>query len=411
MRVVDTPDRFSMKTALFALLLIFAGSCKAQQPLSLADAVRQALDRRPELKSAAARSRAGNSLTLQAGVFPNPRLIFQTENLRTTHFDYGQDADTFLYASQVVETSGRRGARVRLARTIAGRARLEEEQIRRDIAVQVTEAYWNAIASEALLKLYEENNQYFAQIVEYHEARLREGKAAEVDVIRVRLEHQRIAAATENARTDAEKTRLELARAIGYESSDWRLTEDLGRLENPRAINPDSAARVESKLAAQSLLQARSALILERANGRPDLDVILGYKRIQGLNTALAGLQFNLPLFNRNQGAIGAAEANVQAAEQDAESAHLLLRSELEIARREYETRRRQIEKSFRPLRDRAVEISNISRMAYKEGGIDLLRLIDAERLRIESEISLIRLLNDYHKSVAQLDRAEGVEP
>lgn len=401
-----------MKITLFAFLLLFAGNSLAQRPLSLADAIEQGLNRRPELKAAAARIRASESLTRQAGLYPNPRLIFQTENLRTTNFDFSQDADTFLYVSQIIQTSGRRGASIDAAKSLAGRIRLEEQQLRRVIALQVAQAYWNAIATDAILRLYEESNKYFQQIVDYHEARLREGKAAEVDVIRVRLEGQRLAAATDNAKLDAEKARLELARNIGSGSYDWQLTQNFSSLESPRAIIGDPIEkRVESKLAAQSLLQARNALKLERANGRPDLDALFGYKRNQGQNTALAGLQLNLPLFNRNQGSTGAAQANVAAAEQDAESAQLLLRSELEIARREYETRRRQVENSFRPLRDQAVQVSNISRAAYREGGIDLLRLIDAERLRIEAEIALIRSLSDYHKSIAALERAEGVEP
>ena len=164
---------------------------------------------------------------------PNPRLIFQSENLRTTNFNYGQNADTFLYASPAIETSGRRGARIDLAKSAAGRMRLEEQQLRRDVALQVAQAYWNAVTTEAVFTRYKENAEYFRQIVEYHEARLREGKAAEVDVIRVRLEGQRLAAAADNAKLDAEKARLELARNIGSGSYDWQLTEDLTRLESP----------------------------------------------------------------------------------------------------------------------------------------------------------------------------------
>jgi outer membrane protein TolC len=398
------------KTLVF--LFLFTSNCWAQNLLSLKDAIQQALARRPELKATAARTKASESLVSQAGLFPNPRLIFQSENIRTSNFDFGQDSDTFLYGSQVIETSGRRGGRIDVAKSAAGRARLQEQQLRRQISQQVTEAYWNALATDATRRLYEENSRYFQQIVEYHEARLKEGKAAEVNVIRVRLEGQRLAAASENAKLDADKARLELARNIGTTSYDWQLTEDLGTLDPPRTIDGDPVTeRIEGKLVAQSLAQARSALKLERANGRPDLNAVAGYKRIQGLNTALVGLQLNLPLFDRNQGATASAKANVQAAEQDAEATQLLLRSELEIARREYEMRRRQVESWFRPLREQAVQISNISRTAYKEGGIDLLRLIDAERLRIESEITLIRSLNDYHKSVAALERAEGVEP
>ena len=61
--------------------------------------------------------------------------------------------------------------------------------------------------------------------------------------------------------------------------------------------------------------------------------------------------------------------------------------------------------------RDQAVEISNISRAAYNEGGLDLLRLLDAERVRIEAEVSWVQALESYHQSVVSLDYAEGVQP
>jgi outer membrane protein, heavy metal efflux system len=69
------------------------------------------------------------------------------------------------------------------------------------------------------------------------------------------------------------------------------------------------------------------------------------------------------------------------------------------------------VEHIFRPLRDQAVEISDISRAAYREGGLDLLRLLDAERLRVDAQISLVRALNEFHRSVTALERAEGVQP
>jgi outer membrane protein, heavy metal efflux system len=84
--------------------------------------------------------------------------------------------------------------------------------------------------------------------------------------------------------------------------------------------------------------------------------------------------------------------------------------SELAIAKREYEMRRDQYNQTFRPLRDQAVQISDISRAAYREGGLDLVRLLDAERLRIEAEISRVAALARYHLSVVALEYAEGVE-
>ncbi|MBI3645913.1 MAG: TolC family protein [Acidobacteriales bacterium] len=397
-----------------AAMILLPSLCAGQIPLGLDQAIAIALSQRPELKAAAARIESAEQLRRQSGLFPNPRFIFQSENIRASDFNYGQDADTFAYASQVIETSGRRKNRIAVAQGAANRSELEAQLGRRDIAEMVRDVYWSALAAEVTRSLYDENLQFFDQILQYHEARLKEGKVAEVDVLRVRLESGRLRAAADNARLDAERAQLELARELGTPSGGpWKLTEDIGQLETPRTAQKSSIGepRPEGRLAELAVAQAHSVLGLERANGRPDLDALFGYKRTGGLNTAIAGLQFNIPIFNRNQGARAAAAANVRAAEQDLAATHAVLETDLSLARKQYGARREQVESIFRPLRDQAVEISDISRAAYREGGLDLLRLLDAERLRVDAQISLVRALNEFHRSVTALERAEGVQP
>ena len=401
------------KLGIVVMVLALSVSAGAQTQLTLDEAVRIALERRPELKAAEARVSAAQGLKSQAGLLPNPRFIFQAENLRASNFDYGNDADSFAYFSQVIETSGRRGNRIAVGEASLGRSRLEEEQLRREIGFRVREAYWLALGVQFARDLYEQNDRYFKQVVEYHEARLKEGKIAEVDVLRVRLQAEQIRAALENARLDVDKAQLLLAREMGViTAGPWQLTEHFDQLEEPRtAKGPVPSTLVESRLAAQDLAAARANLGLERATGRPDLDAIFGYKRTAGLNTAVAGLQLNLPIFNRNQGASAAAQAETLAAQRTLEATNARLESEATLARKEYEARLRQARDIFTPLHQQADQISDISRSAYREEGLDLLRLLDAERFRVEAQLAWLRALTDYHKSVVNLERAEGVEP
>jgi outer membrane protein, heavy metal efflux system len=404
-----------MKKFTLAIVLLWCGCCVAQTSLGIDEAVRIALSQRPELQAGTARVESAEQIQRQSALFSNPRFIFQSENIRFSGFNYGQDADTFAYASQVIETSGRRRNRMAVARGTVTRSELEAQLSRRDIAERVRDAYWNALAAETTGVLYGENLQFFGEILEYHEARLKEGKVAEVDVLRVRLENGRLRAAADNARLDAERAQLELSHELGTPNGGpWKLTEDIGQLESPRTAAQQSSVgeiRPEGRLAEQAVSQARSVIGLERANGRPDLEALFGYKRTAGLNTAVAGLQFNVPLFNRNQGTTAAARADLRAAEHDLAATHAILATELALARKQYEARRQQVEHIFRPLKDQAVEISDISRAAYREGGLDLLRLLDAERLRVEAQMSLVRALNEFHQSVTALERAEGVQP
>jgi outer membrane protein, heavy metal efflux system len=394
------------------LLLARAGS--AQTSLSLKDAIALAVSRRPELRSSQARVESSAGLLQQAGLRPNPRLILQTEDLHQSRFVFGQNSETYAYLSQVFEAPGKRNDRIAVAGRAAERTRAQVDGVRREIVFNVSEAYWEAEAAQMVRDLYIADDNYFQQTEDYHQARFNEGKLAEVDLLRVRLERERIRAAAENANLEAQRSQLRLARELSSPANGtWTLVEDFQSLESP--LEPPGPGdivtlRPEGRAALATLAQARANTDLQKANRRQDVQGLFGYKRNGPDNTVIAGLQINLPAFDRNQGAIAASEADSRAAEEDLAALRNRIVSEVELARREYQMRREQYLQTFQPLRNRAIEISEISRAAYREGGLDLLRLLDAERLRVEAQISWLNALLSYHQSVAALEYAEGAE-
>jgi outer membrane protein TolC len=122
-------------------------------------------------------------------------------------------------------------------------------------------------------------------------------------------------------------------------------------------------------------------------------------------------VQWNLPLLNRNQGHIAAARAEIRAAESSLAATEALIRAEVRAAAAEFELRRRQLLESSRLLRAHAAESARIAQAAYREGGADLLRLLDAERVRLDTEMLYSRTLTEYRQSIAALETAMGVEP
>jgi|ERR1700730_8608210 outer membrane protein TolC len=77
--------RCAIRTAF--TVMVFAGlpAIQAQTPLSIEDAVSQALLNRPELRAASERLIASKHLQTQAKLRPNPRFYFQTEDLRASN--------------------------------------------------------------------------------------------------------------------------------------------------------------------------------------------------------------------------------------------------------------------------------------------------------------------------------------
>lgn len=408
---------------LVLLIVIFGASLGAQeapaaQALTIEEAVSGALRNHPLLGVAARRVDAARGQRRQAAFMPNPRLNLQSENTRTggnPPFVFWRDTDSFAFLQQTIETAGRRGRRVDSAEASIRRAELESEVLRRQIALRVKQAYWAALGMQRIHELLLENAETFRQIVEYHEIRVREGAMAESDLLRVKLEADRISLAANQAKLDAERARIQLFREMGGTAfPQVRFLETLELSEDRQLdVNVDRALqrRPELQLAQAQRDAAQAQLELQKATAKPNVDVLAGLKRTAGFNTLVAGLQLDLPLANRNQGNIESAVAETRAADSNLAASEALIRAEVSAAEAEYLLRRQQVKDLLGGLRQQSQETSKIAYAAYRLGGADLLRLLDAERLRIEIDILSRRAVMEYRQSIVALQTALGEQP
>ena len=400
------------------ILLLIPFSLAAQQLLTIDEAVSTALAGHPLLAAGRQRITSASGQRRQAGLLSNPRLLLQAENLRfpgNTPYLFTRDTDFFAFLQHTLESSGKRGKRVELASQGLRRAELELDVLSRQVAFRVRHAYWAATGAQRAHELFMESQKNFQQIVEYHENRVREGAMAEVDLLRVRLESGRIMLSANSAKLDAERARILLFREMGGSKfPEVRLSDPL-ELNDDRLLltDVDQAVqrRAEVLLARAQIEQARGALILQQANARPNYDVQFGFKRTGGLDTMLGGFQTELPFLNRNEGNIESAAADIKTAEANLAAAEAIVRAEVAAAQVEYEMRRRQISEFLGRLREQAAETTRIAQAAYRLGGADLLRLLDAERLHIEIELIHYRALMEYRQSIVALETALGNQP
>jgi cobalt-zinc-cadmium efflux system outer membrane protein len=345
----------------------------------------------------------------QAALRPNPQLILQLENVRppsSSPFVFGQDTDQFAYLQQSFEAGEKREARVGAAEESVEAAELQLAQTERSIASEVSLWYWNAVAAAELTRLLALDLGSFEKVVQYHRDRVREGAMAELELMRVELERDRLDSAVRASSADAERSLLELLRRLGRRN--FRpvvLTGQLSQVQTPPPADTVSILlrRPEVQIARQAVEQAKAQLRSERAQVRPDPTALFGWKRNNGFNTVLAGLQIDLPFRNRNQGAIEAASAGVREAESRLEAVETQVVGEVARALLETRTRTELIQLTLAPMRKRADEIATIALAAYTEGATDLLRLIDAERARIEALTMYHRALAEYQQSLTTL--------
>ncbi len=389
----------------------------AQQPLTSEDAVARALSTHPLLAASSDRIAVSSGIRRQAALRPNPLVTLQTENWRSyglPGFRAGDDTDTYAFLTQPFETSGKRQRRIEVAEAGLRRAELERELLRNQVTARVRIAYWNAAGLQKIYELLLEDRAKFQQIIQYHEARVKEGAMAEADLLKVRLEGERLAVSANSAALDAERARIQLFREMGQtEFPEVRLVDRLDVDVEPGPADVAAALqnRTEVKIARQNCEQAAANFRLQQSLSKPDFGVVLGYKRTAGFHTAVGGVQLNLPFNNRNQGNVTAASADIRVAESELAATEALVRAEVRAARSDVEMRRKQVTGIMRQLLEHAGESAAIAVAAYREGGTDLLRLLDAERVRIETQAMYYRTLGEYRQSASALEAAMGRMP
>ncbi|WP_321476828.1 TolC family protein [uncultured Paludibaculum sp.] len=405
--------------SLLTLVLGAAASpvAQGQVRLGLQDAIQLALEKNAYLAAGEQRIGASKGLGQQAALKPNPRVYLQQENARfwqSPGLVYWRDTDTFAYAGLTVESGGKRERRVDYA--VANTARVEADQalLRRQLAARVASAYWTAAGAQRVVSLLNEERQNLLQVVQYTQSRVKEGAAAGADLLRIQLEAQRVDTLLAVAQQEAERSRLDLYREIGVAAPDT--VEFSDPLDDLRGVAVPDAGEVlgrrpEVLLARRGVAQAEAHVRLQLANAKPDPDYLFGYKRTAGFDSLIVGVQINLPTRNRNQGLIAASEADLRAAKETLRAVEAQISAEFQSAVRDYELKRKLVSGDLPGMVQRSRDSARIAQFAFREGGVDVLRLLDAERIRIETQLLYTRSLADFQQSVVTLEVATGVNP
>jgi outer membrane protein, heavy metal efflux system len=417
-------------TRLGQAFLVTALIFKAFPPAVLADQTHLSLDsaldlartQNPQVAMARARVSEAEGMRTQAGLFPNPTLYATSENTPlggSQPFTFGNDTDDYVYLIQKIELGGKRSRRVAFASENVGQMSIQSDLAMRQLLARVATAYWMAAGAAQLDNLYQREVNTLDDIVEYNRARVRKGATPEADLIRIELESDRLKAQARVAAEQARRSLIALYREMGATAfPDSVVFSD--RLDNLGELQPPDLQTVlrdrpEMRAARQGVKLAEANFNLQRANAIPDPLLMGGYKRFSGSkpftgqNTLFFGFQVPLPIFDRNQGQIAAAQAKVMGAKDAVTDQEIAIRAEVASALADYHSMRQALLKVLPQMAHRAAESDQIAAGAYRLGGADILRFLDAARMNIETQVLLVQTLIDYHVSVVNVELVTGM--
>jgi cobalt-zinc-cadmium efflux system outer membrane protein len=398
---------------MIAMLLFVA--LAAPPPLRLADLLREARDKNPDLKSATARVRAAQSAISPAGALDDPMLMVQLWN---TPVDFST-VPVMVQLSQNLPLGGKRGARTDAARADAAMADADLAQKQRDIETQVASAYFDLFLADRTQEVDDELEAILNVVLRASQARVSTGKAEQVELLR--------------AQGALIQVRSERETAIDHRRSAWAKLAALldrdpasqpGSTTQPGVIAqlPDAAALLERALRDRPELAGSRAAIggaqaqerLARANRIPDIGLFAAemhtFRNPMGVSDFLfAGFQVNLPIFfgNKNEPRIASAQAQLVAT-QEAERA-LRNRIAAEVAETHAhvlaEMRHIDLHHQLIPIARQAVQSAESS---FAAGRTDFTMVLDSARELRMHEMDLATHLAAYEQRLAELQRAVG---
>jgi outer membrane protein, heavy metal efflux system len=324
----------------------------AQPPvLSLNELEQMALQNNPTLAQAEAAIRAAEGRRVQAGLLPNPIVGYAGEEFAFRAFSDKSEHIGFI--EQTIPLGGKLGKSRRVFAQEKIQAEQEAAAQRQRILNGVRMLFYRALGAQQLIEVRTELARLAREAVKITGELFNVGQADRPDQAQIRIEAERAELDLLMAENERDQVWQELAAVTGNPFlKPARLTGELNKglplLEREALLNRLLADSPEIKRAQAGLERAKAAVTRAKAEAAPDLFLRGGFgynrellEREIGLNRrtgpeAQVEIGVRIPLFNRNQGGIAAANAELEVAEREVRRVELLLRARFAAAFRTY---------------------------------------------------------------------------
>lgn len=412
---------FSFIQGVCALLLATAQAVAAEEPLKLADLIREALKNNPEIHVAEARTRVSQHKIPQAESLSDPMFMVGYENEgndRLYSFNgeaKGMPADSrwMFSLSQMFPFPGKRALRGEMATRDAEGMKALAETMKINTVVRVRELYYDLFLAYRNIDLLTDLAVLFTRIEDAAVARYSTGMAPQQEVLMAQTEKYMLLEREEMERQKISSLEAMLNAALGRERS-----APLGRPEAPpdtpygRGLDELIAASTERyppiKFRERMVASAEAKVKMAKREYYPDVTV--------GTTYFARGSQFpdmwnvtatiNIPLFAKTKQREGVleAEAALLEAKREVDAAKLMASSGL----RDNYAMLKSTENLMALYRDglipKAYQDFELALAGYVTGKVEAITAITRLKALIDYDFLYWRQFTDRQKAAARLD-------
>jgi outer membrane protein, heavy metal efflux system len=373
---------------------------KGEERLRLEDLEQMALEANPTLAQAAANVRAAAGRKLQAGLYPNPTIGVTGDENTPGPIIRGGEFGGFI--EQRIVTAGKLGRSRRIFEREEQEAGVMRDAQKLRVLNAVRVLYYEALGAQERVEVQTNLSALADRASKVSRELANVGAADQPDVLEAEVEAQRAEIGLSMARTDQQRSWRELAAMVGKASLEivpldgdlkalpkLQLEAVLAKLfsESPEIHTSEAAiAREEAALARAKVEKIPD--IVARGGLRYNRELLERGGQPVGLE-GFFDVGVEIPIFNRNQGNVAAAHANLERTRREADRLKLSLRIRMARAFKIYQDSLNIAEKYGSQMIPRAQTAYELYLKSFRQMAAAYPQVLVAQR-------SLFQLQEDY---------------
>src|SRR6202047_5347498 len=385
-----------------------------QKTITLEELQQMALQNNPTFAQSAANIQAAEGRKKQAGLYPNPTVGYQGEQIRGGSFHGGEQG---FFVQQDIVLGGKLGLNRKILDQELKQAETEAEEQKLRVMTNVRMSYIQALAAQQRLELRQNLTKLANDALDTSHQLANVGQADAPDVLESEVEAQQAQLAVIMAKENQQRVWRALAAVVG--NPRLPLMKLDGKLEDtPPANAQELVEKIVNESPAVRIAElgekrAQAACAREKRQAIPGLQLRGGMQQNGELLSApsrrAVGLQgfadvgVRIPIFNRNQGNIATAKADAERAKREVERVKLLLRERAASVVQNYTFSQTAVDRYKNQMIPRAQKAYEMYTKKYQEMAAAYPQVLISQRTLMQLEVSYITALEGFATSSLSL--------
>ena len=409
------------------VLILAGGKLTAQQSLTWDQVKARFEAANPALKADADNVDEMRAEEITAYLRPNPQISVTADGTQIAPNKgvWEPLAGTFVVpgVSYLHEREHKRELRLESAQEGTRISEAQHEDLKRNLEFALRTAFVQTLEAKTVVKLAQDDLDYFDKIIDISRNRLRAGDIAQIDFDRIELLRVEYESELETAIVNLRTAKIQLLQLLNdrtpVEQFDvtgvFDFSETLAPLDDFRQTA--LSARPDLQASLEAIQQSETNHKLAEANGSTDPTFGAWYtwnnpptNNNYGMNTLGLSLSIPLRVFDRNQGEKKRTEIDIDRSRQASEGTRAQVFSDVDTA---YELVRSNIA-LLKPYKakynDEALRVRDTVTYAYEHGGASLMDFLNAQSDYRQVQLAYTQLIGAYLTAAGQLNLAVGRE-